>query len=662
MKRPPKHLKPKRDYRGNLPLFGAVGSGLMTWGALPDNLMMTPLDYAVTGILATASLIGALKGAEATWQNYRLRKNWQEARTPYQDKDDSLLTEEERIKIGMREPTGRLYGCTKDGQPTFLPTNLKPHFEFHLGAQGVGKTSTQVIASVILNAVNDGMSIYINDPKKEILPQVLRFLKKLGREVICVNIGTGAEHIPTTQVPPFELAIDAYLSNDKSLYELTTTFIRGYAAIAVEQKDGDKGNPFFIENGRVAFEALLVYLLAFEPDNVTPSRIWQIASNLSLAIRCLERLRDYRARPHDTVLEYGQNAASTLLDMHQDTPKYLPQFLNKLVLGLRCFDPSGPLRNFGRDAVARISDMRKRPIIFAAMTSLATSNDLAVHASFLSFNFYNSAKLFPNGLRIHGIMDEFVTLNVPEFADNMQQLRGLGVSSENYIQSRNGLERKVGKLAADLIFDQSDVWQMSVLSYEDAKFASEVLGQETRRRYNFSIQKNDFDDIGFSGHDQKEALFTVPELMALPADQQIVKVRGFRADIQLKIKWWDIVGLRENLDDNPLEGPTPKSARLLKLKISKKGVKVCWWKKPKAQKLSQDSGPKPERLLRPSAFLWLYAWAAILLIGGFQFEKPVPHIYWERSSLGCEYISVQGERVIRPPVQCLPIWIKQGER
>ena len=657
-----RHIKPRQDFSANLYMFGASTLALFAWSAAPDTASSSPTAASIAVALALVAILGVGLAFRAYWKNYVLRKSWEEAQSTYQEKDDRLISEEERRKIGMREPIGRLYGTTLNGRPTFLPNSIKPAFEFILGGQGTGKTTTQVIASTILTALTSGKAVFVNDSKKEILPQVIRALTRFGVELYCINVGAGAQdECPGVQVPPFELAIDAFCSDDPSFKNQTNIFIRRYAEIAVEKADGDKTPPFFIDNGRLGFHAIFVYLLIFDPENVTPTRIWVIASDLQLAVRCLQKLASYKPRRVDAVISDGQRAASTLLSMHKDTPKYLPQFLNKITIGLACYDTTGPLKDFGKDAVARISDMRRRQMLIASMTPLSNLQDMRVHTSFIAFNFFMAAKVIPNGVKTHGIIDEFTTLNLPGFSDEMLALRGLGVSAEMYIQSRIALENRVGEHHARVIFEQSDVVQMSGLSFEDAKFASEVLGTRNVRRQNANVKGQRFEEVGFNFQDQEEPLFTTQELMALPNDEQIVLIRSFRPDHQKKVPYWLVDGLKQLTDENPLEGTPPDERPVLALRITRRGVKVRWWRKPKGYVPPKDASPRKERLLQPSSFLWLYVWIATFVIAGFEFKKPIPHIYFEETAQGCEYVDLSGNRIIRPRGVCPPIWIKQGQ-
>ncbi len=654
-------LSPRHNLQGNYSMFGATALALSAWSLMPEVKTPSRVDLALPIGLSLGAALSVGYAARAYWKDYVVRKLWQEARTPYQNKDDCLLSEAERKQTGMRKPKGRLLGTTLDGKPVFLPHKIKITFQAILGAQGTLKTTSQVIASSIMTPLLSGKSVFINDVKKENLPQVIDTLKAFGLELLCINIGGDAQDTcPGAEVPPFELAIDAYYSEDPEFHQLTNTFIRGYAAIAVEVRP-DERTPFFGENGQKGFHALFVYLLVYEPDNITPTRIWEVASDLELAVRCLEKLRAYKPKSGDTVIEDGQKAASTLLDMHKDTPKYLPQFLNKIVLGLSCYDATGPLAHFGRHAAGRVSDLRHRQMVFASMIPLGTLNDMRAHISFFAFNFFGSAKAFPHGRPIHACLDEFQALNIPGFAKEMLSMRGLKVSSENYIQSLSDLEESIGPHQARVILEQSDVIQaLNFSDYDDAKRFSDMIGNRTVRRHSANVRGTNFEDVGFGFQDHEEPIFTPQELMALPIDEQIVKFRGLRADHLKKVPYWDVDGLKQLVAENPLEGPPPETKPKLGLKITKGGVKVLWWRKPKGFKKERSNAPKKERVLRVSSFFWLYAWMAIVLLGGFELAKPVLHVYVERTVAGCKYLSVRGEWITRPAGGCTPIWIKQA--
>ncbi|MEM1396080.1 MAG: hypothetical protein AAGH38_01355, partial [Pseudomonadota bacterium] len=205
----PDHLRPKQSIEGNLTMFGSVGLVLAAWSVAPSRFEASPIEAMTAIVLGAAGAVGAGYAARTFYENYLGRKSWETLQTPYTEKDDRTLDEKERIESGMREPTGRLIGRSMDGEPLFSPTKLKPAFSTIIGGQGTGKTTTSVINSTILTPLTSGASVFIADPKKEIMPGVIRSLKELGFDVICANIGPEAQDIaPCAETPPLELAID----------------------------------------------------------------------------------------------------------------------------------------------------------------------------------------------------------------------------------------------------------------------------------------------------------------------------------------------------------------------------------------------------------------------------------------------------------------------
>lgn len=659
----PEHLKPKQDFDANLYMFGAVGMGLAGWSVLPAEVNSSPIASTIALAIGCASVVGAGYAAKAFYRNYLKRKSWEILQTPDTDNDDRTLTEEERFDSGMREPTGRLIGRSMDGKPLFLPTNYKPAFSTIIGGQGTGKTVSSVMNSTILTPITSDASTFIIDIKKEILPSVIRAYKQFGYEVICSNVGPEAQDTcPSTETPPFELVQDSYTSDDQALYQKTNVFIRGYAAVVIAE-DGGSAGLFFAKGGRKVFYILLVYLLVFEPHNVTPTRMKIIADDEDVTIKALERMASHQAREGDTVAKDAIRSAKGILRLNRRVEKYLVQFLDRLTAedALACYDLTGPLANWGQYASARISDLRKRKIIFAAMTPLDMSEDLRVHTSLQMYNFIQSVKAYPTGRRVHGILDEFTTFSRGAGSLHSEQitLRALGFSADVYVQTLNGLIDVIGERPAKTIIDQSDIVQMSGLSHEDSKTASEMIGTKTVRRVSGSIQGARFDDVSLNFQDYEVDILKPQKIAALPRDQQIVKVRGLRPEISLKAPYWDCPGLKELIDVNPLEGPPPKTDPTIKFKITADEVKVLWWKKEKHHQITKSDAPEKERFFRLSSFLWFYAWLALFALGGFSTAKPVPHFYMSQTHQGCEYVSITGKWATRRGEACLPVWIKR---
>lgn len=99
--------------------------------------------------------------------------------------------------------------------------------------------------------------------------------------------------------------------------------------------------------------------------------------------------------------------------------------------------------------------------------------------------------------------------------------------------------------------------------------------------------------------------------MAMPSDEQIIKIRGTPAIHCRTIPTWEISGLGDEfLDPNPLEGPAPKVKPKAKIKISRDGVKLIWKKPPRRSKRTPQARYRA-RMITPFTFAFTLPWLTI---------------------------------------------------
>jgi len=607
--------RPQKTLLGNFFLFWM---SVFLWLAVMFIPPATAPRWAWIGVVIFiygSVYFGGRGGAELL-RNFRLRQSWQSAQTTRSEKDDRFARFEEMKTAGIYEPTGRLLGLDLDGNLLFEPTALKPAFQLFQGAQGTWKTSSQSLASSILTPLTTGKSLFLADLKSEMTPMVRDAFETLGIPLVVIEVGAKKRGDPNAiETPPFEAAIDAYLSGDPVLYSRTNIFIRGYSQIVVKESPGGKDNQWFINGGKDCFHAIFAGLLVMSPERASPTRIRKIASDSEVAVAHFMRFIGTATASDDTVAEDGKDIARALLGIHKETPKYLGQFLKHVSDGLACYDSTGPLENFGEYSVTRISDLRRKHMAIAVMTSLADLNDISVHNSLMSYNFFMACKVHPTGRKIHGLLEEFITLSLPDFHREQLVVRALGVSCEMYVQSDIGLEERMGKLPAATVYDQSDTIQYTMMSMDTAKRASELIGKHYIKEADASVDGDDFETVRENIREREELIFTPQELRAMPADEQIILVRSMRPIHARKIQFWNIEGLRELIAENPLEGPTPKTKPLASLNINKDGVSINW-PKPRKKQNKPDIKSKSVSPLRPTSFIWAYSAVIVWFLVG----------------------------------------------
>ena len=620
------HQRYERNWEGNKALF--IAAGIVVAAYLLFDFTSARgwgLAFIIVAIMGVVAFNKAYEGWLWLWSAYRLKQGVQEAMLPRDVKDDHEATFEDKQAAGMFTPRGRILGIDRDGN--LLWSGEKNAFSFYYSGQGGGKTSTSALASSILTPITTGKSIFINDIKKEVGPMMKAWAEALNIPILFCNIGSGQEkECPHTSLNPFEMSVDAYYSADPAVYRQCTKFMRGYRDIIVPDQPGAT-TQFFVNGAKAAFLALHGYQIIFDPDKATPSRLHTLVTDTDAAREALRHVVRYRFKKHDRVGRVVQIVAKSVLALDDDKNNYLSQFLKNISDGLDCYDQSGALADLGEDAVARISDMRKKQMIIVSQVAPGDLEDMSVHLSLMAYNFYQSPKMVMYGVPVHGLLDEFTSLRMPKFADEMILMRSMGLSAEIYVQSKSALVKALGQSGKEdvqTIHEQSDIWQYTAInSHEVAGEVSKLVGTRRVRDQNTTIDSSTFSDMRATSQDWEEPIFTEQELMALGSDIQIIKKRDMRPIIAFKVPWWEIDGLKQKMGRNPLEGDAPNVPFVAKLSIKKEGVTVAHPKPEKRAFSKAMEAPKRKKIYPVNAysFVWLYLWLCL-----FPFILPVESI------------------------------------
>lgn len=166
--------------------------------------------------------------------------------------------------------------------------------------------------------------------------------------------------------------------------------------------------------------------------------------------------------------------------------------------------------------------------------------------------------------------DEFTNTPLKGFVEALTTIRGFGGEAHNIAQSRSEILRKFGEQECRTIEDNAIVKQwFGFSSFEEAGRVSNAMGQVVAIESNLSADLSDADKLSLSNSFGRQAQMSAAELMAMPADEQLVHVKGvgfFRAK---KLRQNQIAPFCHDLAPNPLEGGVLPPEPLLKLKLPK---------------------------------------------------------------------------------------------
>lgn len=518
-------------------------------------------------------------------------------------------------------------------------------------------------------------AVFVSDLKQEIVPVLEKAWKEFNVDVsLWAPTGSPSSIFPHTDFNFLEAPIDCYW-NDNYPTENAGAFFRSQLDITNPVPAPDAMNVFFSGNGRRTAFGIGGELIIRDPGIASHSEILKITSDPPRAKAFMREAAMRKDSETDFFSnEVSRECRSVLSACEGRNEHHFGDFLSYVSNPLAAFGESGHLGQSGKHTVARISDIRKgsKPKVLVCCVPLSHLNDMRIPMSLFANAVFTAIKMLPQGRAVHAILDEFTALALPNYHKDVIVLRGLGCTSEVYIQSWNAVADVMSEKAAAVIEDQSDIITYSALS--DQKVANQLssaIGSTTIKGFDANVADR-FDDIRFGVRDVDIPVITPQTLTAMPPDMQIIKIRGMRPILAKKLAFWDIAGLREYMSENPLEGAMPETKAKAKIKINKDGtVDVI---SPKVPKHFSDKKNKPKSLLwaiNPASFVWLFVWLAIYFGGNTMFPQflwPALRTNYTYSGSysapqfhACRYYSLNGSSFVHAGGNC-PIIMWTGGR
>lgn len=516
-------------------------------------------------------------------------------------------------------------------------------------------------------------TLFLSDLKQEIVPVLENAWKELDIDVkVWAPITNPSTFFPHTDFNTLEAPIDCYW-NDRYLTEDTGTHFRAQLDITNPAPEPDALNVFFSGNGRRAKFGIAGSLIVNEPEIATEGEVFKIASDPKRAKELMREAAMQEDSEHDFFANDVSRACRSVLSACEGRNEHhFADFLSYVSNPIVAFDEAGHLGQSGKHAVARISDIRKgdRPKIIVCSVPLSHLGDMRIPISLFANSVFTSIKMHPHGRAVHACLDEFTALNLPNYHRDVITLRGLGCTSEVYIQSRHAAAQATSEKAEATIFDQSDIVTYSAISdYKTAEAISQSIGSMSKKGFSANVADR-FDTVNFGVQDVDVPVITPQALMALPRDKQIIQVRGMRPIKSNKLPFWDLDGFRELCADNPLEGPMPKTKAKAKIKISKTGVRIVLPKPPKRLLKTGVKQKSLPRAINPASFVWLIL-AAVIYTNAVAWIPSVSlpalrmDLAWISSSYDryCRYIALDRQWYVKSGARCpLVTWIGEGQR
>lgn len=460
-------------------------------------------------------------------------------------------------------------------------------------------------------------NILVTDSKEEFTPMVARLVQKLGMTLHAISpSGEYAEQgCSDMNANLFEPINEAIWSDVPRIRELANQIASDLAGVVVPNHDNaSSAERYYNGNAQTLISVFNRLGSLTNPATATPGLVQRIVANGDRARAELERARDFAGTPeNEALVQDMRDGATEILGIIDSRPEYWTDILRPARQGLRAFDRAGPYARMGEYTTARISDVRTRPRTFLSiMTPLHRLEYDKVVISLATYNVFAACRIYRDGYPVHCILDEFNAMRIPDFDEQMNTMRGLGCSAEIYVQSKAGIEKNYGEVATRQILDNCDLVQWNAFdTLGEAEECSKMLGEYHAKEFDANVEGGAFENVRFGLRDTSVPVRSPQQLMAMPKDECIVRVRGMRLSRFKKLFVWEIGGLREKLDENPLEGPMPRVRAKIRLLLSKRGVRVIRPRAPKSMREAPRRSVRRAPILMIRSFGFVFAWLVI---------------------------------------------------
>lgn len=476
------------------------------------------------------------------------------------------------LSIGKsaHDPMGqRLLGTTFADEPLWAP---KGH-SLLLAANGSGKTTAGLMPSLFsLIASRDRPAILVMDGKNgEIAAQCVPMLAGYGIPTAVIDdMAVRAELPNRVAVNPLGALLGATDTASVFAAEKITH------ALIPDPPDGDSKNQFWRDGPRGLIEFAAESLKARTPHLATPGGLWAMIANAALLQQA-------------AVLE-AESGSGRLKSLGQNTlammgTEYFPQHreaalkaMNIFALGSQLHD-AGVLSGFDRTFRARGAKLathaelvKARKVIFVIGPQEYMPRMGAYFALHL-MGFLDALYRVAGPLAI--LNDEFTNTPLKSFVEALTTIRGFGGEAHNIAQSRSEMLRKFGERECQTIEDNAIVKQWFGFSnFEEAERVSKAMGQVVTIESGLNVdlngqQRGDDDKMGLSNSFGRQAQMSASELMAMPADEQLIHVKGVGFLRAKKLRQNQIAPFCHDLAPNPLEGGVLPPQPALTLRMPK---------------------------------------------------------------------------------------------
>lgn len=544
---------------GNPKLLMAIGAaflGLGVWGQ-SGGVNVDPGAHLFFGILIFMGGMGIIEGGIGdyrAWRQEELRKQAEKPSGIFGAA--SFASYQECANAGLNDPRGLFLGM-QDGNPLFY--SGKAHlFTCAPARQGKG------INVVIPNLLHHTGSVVVTDPKGELAAvTALHRETAFGQRVVVFNPWS-LHGLPCHRINPLEELIA--LGAEKRLQRGLTDEVKRIA-LQLYPEPEDSRNRYWREGARGIIRAALLYLAIHAPTRCTLPEVWRIVANPRRLERTVAQMRKSE--------ELGGQLADLGDDMAvqmEDNAEQFADFRAGAVQALDIYEPGGYLADAVSGSDVSLAALKGGKVsIYLAFPQDRIASHGAALGLIVNQAITAVARTQGKG-KVLFLLDEFANMGkLTGLAESLTALPGLGVRVWMFVQELAELVRIYGPNTATTVLSQAEVKQFfAVNNQELAQTLSKALGQKTVKTRNYSLGRFADDEIGESLSESAQPLMRPEEIMLMPANQQLLLVKGIRPVLARRVPFWFIEPWASAAASNPIEGNYPAPRPILELTYRRK--------------------------------------------------------------------------------------------
>ncbi|MEM6758175.1 MAG: TraM recognition domain-containing protein [Pseudomonadota bacterium] len=447
------------------------------------------------------------------------------------------------------DPAGqRVIGLSEDRKSALL--GLRGH-SLCLAPNGAGKTTCVAMPATFSFASQIKDALLVFDGKEgELAAQCAQMLSDMGRTVYVID-----DFNVRPELAAFKIALNAFGASVETFKRAPEDVLFANEMVKKtlipEPKDGDAKNQYFRAWPQKIIDTAHRMMLKRAPEAATPGATAALLADPEMFLT----LARIEAKEGDPQLK-AQAKAIVAMESHE----HWPQHLEEAQRALHAFGPGTRLHEAGQGAQKSHADLIREGAVIFLVGPQARMRNLSSYYALHIMSFCDA--LYSGAGVLRAVCDEFTNMPLKELVEALTTLRAYGGEFHMIAQSRSEIIRKYGEQECETIEENAvvKIWR-AFTSFKEAERVSKAMGEEHAVASGLGL---DSESLKASTNLSliKQPRMSAAELLAMPADMQLVHMRGIGFFVCPSVSQANIAPYCTLLADNPLEGgrlpPDPK--------------------------------------------------------------------------------------------------------